>query len=276
MPETHQAVLETIRVTKTRLTLLDLERRLSRYGLRDRKIIRSAVRTLVDQQELMFVSEFGHTFIETALHKPIRITNSIILKPLNCKVEQGSGDIVVSLCHGMSFGYGQHPTTRLCLEGIEYFLGEESSLMLGKNTRALDIGTGSGVLIITALKMGIASGIGLDIDPCAISEAQSNVECNGLSDKISISAQPFEKITESYNLILANLRLPTLKSFLLQMVDRTKPGGVILLSGIKSEEQESIIKQGQEMELDQKWFDETHGWSAIGFQKNLKKRCALL
>lgn len=275
MREICKAVRETIRIVETRLTLLDIEKRLSRYGLSDRRAIRSAVRNLVDQQELMYVNDFGHTFIEAALHKPIRITSSIILKPLNCKVEQGAGDVVVSLCHGSSFGSGQHPTTRLCLKGIEYFLGKESFQIPGKNTRALDIGTGTGVLIITALKMGIASGIGLDIDPCAISEAQGNVECNGLSNRISISAQAFQKITESYNLIIANLRLPTLKSFLFQMVNRTKPGGVILLSGIKSEEQESIVKQGQEMELNQQWMDEAHGWVAIGFQKNNKKRCAL-
>jgi len=275
MREIRKVVRETIRIAETRLTLLDIERRLTTVGLSDRRAIRSAVRSLVDRQELMFVSDFGHTFIEASLHKPIRITNSIILKPLNCTVEQGTGDVVVSLCHGSSFGSGQHPTTRLCLKGIEYFLGRESVSMLRENTSALDIGTGSGVLIITALKMGIALGMGIDVDPCSVSEARKNVACNDLSSRIAISAQPFDKIVESYDLILANLRLPTLKSFFPQMVNRTKPGGVILLSGIKSEEQESIIKQGQEMELNQQWMEKEHVWAAIGFQKNNKKRCAL-
>jgi ribosomal protein L11 methyltransferase len=267
MREIRQAVRETIRDAETRLTLLDIERRLSRYCLRDRRAVRSVIRELVDQQELMYVSDFGHTFIEAALHKPIRITSSIILKPLNCTVAQGAGDVVVSLCHGTSFGSGQHPTTRLCLKGIEYFLGRESVPMPGKNTHALDIGTGSGVLIITAQKMGIVSGMGIDIDPCSVSEAQKNVECNGLSNCIVISTQPFDKIVESYDLILANLRLPTLKSFFPQMVDRTKPGGVILLSGIKSEERESIVKQGQRLGMNQEWMDEERGWAALGFQK---------
>jgi len=215
----------------------------------------------------MYVADFGHTFIEAALHKPIRITNSIILKPLNCTVEQGAEDIVVSLCHGTSFGSGQHPTTRLCLKGIEYLLREEPVPRLGEKTRALDIGTGSGVLIITALKMGIAAGVGIDIDPCAMSEAQSNIECNGLSNRVTISAQPFDKIEESYDLILANLRFPTLKSFFEQMVKRTRPGGTMLLSGIKSEELESIIKQSHRWELNQVWTDEERGWAAIGLIK---------
>jgi len=268
MREIQLAVQDTIRTAEKRLTLLDIERRLSRFCVADRKAVRSAIRELVDRQELMYVSDFGHTFIEISLHKPIRITNSIILKPLNCTVEQRPGDIVVSLCLGSSFGSGQHSSTRLCLKGMEYFLGKESVPMPSKNTSALDIGTGSGVLIIAALKMGIASGMGIDIDPCSVSEARNNVACNGLLNRIVISPQPFEKIVESYDLILANLRLPTLKSFFPQMVSQTKPGGAILLSGIKSEERASIVRQSRGLELHQKWMDEERGWAAIGFQKD--------
>jgi ribosomal protein L11 methyltransferase len=267
MQEIRQAVRETIRNAKTRLTLLDIERQVSRYCIGDRRAVRSVIKELVEQQEFMYVSDFGHTFIEASLHKPIRITSSIILKPLNCTVKQGPGDIVVNLCHGASFGSGQHSTTRLCLKGMEYFLGRNSVPMRHENTSALDIGTGSGVLIISALKMGIATGKGIDIDPCSVSEARNNVACNGLSNRISISAQPFDKITESYDLILANLRLPTLKSFFPQMVSQTKPGGVILLSGIKSEERATIVKQSRGLELCQKWMEEKRGWVAIGFQK---------
>ncbi len=263
----RQAVRETIRDADTRLTLLDIERRLSRHCRGDRRAVRSAIKELVDQQELMYVSDFGHTFIEASIHKPIRITSTIVLKPRECTVEQNAGDIVVGLCYGTSFGSGRHPTTRLCLKGLEYLQRNESGPWRGEKTRALDIGTGSGVLIITALKMGVESGVGIDIDPCSVSEAQSNVACNGLSNRIVISSQPFDKIVESYDLILANLRLPTLKSFFPQMVNQTKPGGVILLSGIKNEERASIVRQSRGLELSQKWMDEERGWAAIGFQK---------
>jgi ribosomal protein L11 methyltransferase len=223
----------------------------------------------------MYVSAFGHTFIEASIQKPIRITGTIVLKPRECTVEQGAGDIVISLCHGTSFGSGQHPTTRLCLKGIDYLQQTQPVPWIGEKTSVLDIGTGSGVLIITAIKMGIASGTGIDVDPCAMSEAQRNVECNGLSNRITISAQPFEKIAESYNLILANLRVPTLKSFLPQMVDRTVAGGRILLSGIKSEELDSFIKQSHRFGLNRKWVAEERGWAAIAFYKEDKKACAV-
>jgi ribosomal protein L11 methyltransferase len=272
----QQTVLETLRNADTRLTLLDIERQLSRYCRDDRRAVRSAIKELVNQRELMYVSDVGHTFIETSIYKPIRITETIVLKPWDCTLEPGAGDIVVSLCHGSSFGSGQHPTTRLCLEGLEYLLRKEFVAWLGKKSRVLDLGTGSGVLIITAVKMGLASGVGLDVDPCAVSEARGNVAYNGLSERITISSEPFEAFEEAFNLIMANLRLPTLTSFLPQMVYRTTPGGRILLSGIKSEERDSFIKQGHGLGLNREWVGEEHGWAAIVFYKeNLKKACVV-
>ncbi len=265
--EVRQLVRNAIHEAETRLTQLDIERRLSRYFQIDRRRVRSAIKELVDQQELMYVSDFGHTFIETSLHKPIRITGKIVLKPWNCTFEAGAGDIVVSLCHGISFGSGQHPTTRLCLKGLEYLQQNYAGLWRGEKTRALDIGTGSGVLIITALKMGVASGVAVDIDACAISEARSNAVNNGLSGRITISSEPLESFQEVFNLILANLRSPTLKSLLPQMKDRTIPGGKILLSGIKTEELDSFTKQIHGLGLSREWVGEERGWAAIVLNK---------
>ena len=272
MREIRQAVQETIRDADTRLTLLDVERRLSRYHRRDRSAIRSAIKELVHERELMYVSDFGRTFIETSLHKPIRITASIVIKPPNCTVIPGAGDIVVSLGVGTSFGSGQHPTTRLCLKGLEALLQKNAHPWVGRKSRALDIGTGSGVLIITAVKMGITLGIGLDVDPCSVSEAWANVECNGLSERITISSQAFEKSEETFDLILANLRLPTLKNYLPQMISRMEPGGRLLLSGVKSEECDGFVGQAQSVQLNRTWMAEERGWVALIFKKQAKKR----
>ncbi len=267
MQDVRQAVRDIIRDAKTRLTQLDIERRLSLHCQIGRRSVRSAIKALVDEQELMYVSDFGHTFIETALNKPIRIAATVVLKPCNCTFEQGAGDIVVSLCHGASFGSGQHPTTRLCLEGLAWFLQKESVPWPAEKARALDIGTGSGVLIITAVKMGIASGIGLDVDPCAVSEARANVAHNKLSERIVISSQDVEAYKGPFDLILANLRWPTLASYLPQMVDKTMPDGAMLLSGVKSEELDAFVKQSRQYGLKQAWMGEEHGWAAILFQQ---------
>jgi len=215
----------------------------------------------------MYVAEFGRTFIEASIYKPIRMTATIVLKPWDCAVEQETGDIVVSLCCGTSFGSGRHPTTRLCLKGLEYLQQNRSELWRGGKTSAIDIGTGSGVLIITAVKMGITSGAGIDIEPCAIAEARDNVAYNGLSKRITISSQPFEAFGNAFNLILANLRLPTLMSFLPQMVSQNTPGGRILLSGLKNEELDSFIKQGRRLGLNREWVGVEQGWAAVVLHK---------
>lgn len=271
----QQAVQEILRVADTRLTLLDIEKQLSRHCRDDKKAVRSAIRELVDRQELMYVTDSGHTFIETSIHKPIRISTHVVLKPRECTVEQKAGDIVVSLCHGTSFGSGRHPTTRLCLKGLDYLQQDELGPWREEKTRAMDIGTGSGVLIITALKMGITTGVGLDIDPCAISEARGNVAYNGLSERITISSKPFDVFEDAFNLIIANLRLPTLKSLLPQMVERLTPDGCMVLSGIKCDESDTFIKQGHGFGLRQVWVGEERGWAAILFYKDNKKRRAL-
>jgi ribosomal protein L11 methyltransferase len=263
----QQAVLQTLRDADRRWTVLDIERQLSWYCRDDRRSVRSAIKELVNQRELMYVADFGRTFIETSIYKPIRMTATIVLKPWDCAVEQETGDIVVSLCCGTSFGLGRHPTTRLCLKGLEYLQQNRAGLWSEEKTSAIDIGTGSGVLIITAVKMGIASGVGIDIDPCAISEARDNVAHNGLSKRITISPQPFETFGDAFNLILANLRVPTLTSFLPQMVDQTTPGGRILLSGVKNEELDSFFKQGRRFGLNREWVGVEQGWAAVVLYK---------
>lgn len=268
MQDVSQAVRETIRDAQTRLTQLDVERQVSRHCQVNREKVRSAIKELVDQQELMYVTDFGRTFIEASLHKPIRIGANVVLRPWNCTFNEDAGDVVVSLCHGVSFGSGRHPTTRLCLKGLEYLQQTETGFGCQGKTRALDIGTGSGVLIITAMKMGVASGIGVDIDVCARSEARSNVAHNGVSERVTISSEPFEALKETFHLIMANLRWPTLTSLLSQMVDRATLDGKILVSGIKSEEMDSFIKQSQDVGLNRIWVGEERGWAAIIFTKN--------
>lgn len=268
MHDVPQTVREVIRDAETRLTPLDVERQVSRHCQVNRGIVRSAIKELVGYQELMYVNDFGRTFIETSLHKPIRIGANVVVRPWNCKFKENAGDIVVSLCHGISFGSGRHPTTRLCLKGLTCLQHTETGVWCRGKTRALDIGTGSGVLIITALKMGVAAGVGVDIDACARWEARSNAKFNGLAERVTISSEPFEAFKKVFHLIMANLRWPTLTSLLPKMVESTTPGGKILVSGIKSEELDVFIKQSLEFGLNRVWVGEERGWAAIIFCKN--------
>jgi len=126
-------------------------------------------------------------------------------------------DVVVKINPGASFGNGQHPTSRLAVRAIEYLLKETELLPTGGETSLLDVGTGTGILAITALRFGITTGVGIDVDPCARREAMENAEENCLKDRFQIRKLDLAEIQNRFDLILANLRSPTLSRILTQM-----------------------------------------------------------
>lgn len=261
----QQTILNLVHKSLRRLTLADLQKELSCCSWKEKKALRSAIRALIDQSELMYITADGHTFIENALNRPVRISDRIVIKPENCSFKADIGDVVINLGYGISFGSGQHATTRLCLKGLETLIQLHPELGVLENTSVLDVGTGSGVLIIAAVKMGLSLGLGIDVDGVSRSEARQNVHCNALDDRINISSQPFEAITESYDLITANLRWPTLNSYLPKMIQNLNTGGVLLLSGIQSQELDTLVKLGERNKLNLLWRETDKGWAAVGF-----------
>ena len=94
------------------------------------------------------------------------------------------------------------------------------------DSTVLDIGTGSGVLILTAVLGGMDGGMGIDIDSCARVEAAANVKINGLEDRIMISGQALETIDQRFSMVLANLRYPSLKKLFARLTEITDKRGV--------------------------------------------------
>jgi ribosomal protein L11 methyltransferase len=265
--ELQQRIRNLIHKSERRRTPADLQKLLSCDNREAKKSLRGAIRTLIDQKELMYVTEFGHTFLVAALNKPVRLSNRVVLKPEGCRFGADSRDIVINFQHGVAFGGGQHPTTRLCLKGLEELIKLCPNLTKESTASALDIGTGSGILIIAAVQMGLKRGVGIDVDPISISEAKKNVQINTLNDRISISLHSFESIKESFNLIMANLRWPTLNSYLPKMIQNMNPDGVLLLSGIQSQELDALVELGERNQLNLMWQEKDKGWAAVGFSK---------
>lgn len=147
---------------------------------------------------------------------------------------------------GMAFGTGEHPTTMLCL----LLLGNGGLLKGGE--RVLDYGTGSGILGIAALKLGASSVVGVDIDPEAISSAQQNMMLNQIqADQMElylgsrrVTTTPFLLEEDSslsgkkgkFDVILANILLKPLLELAEEIVSYGKPGAIIGLSGILTEQ----------------------------------------
>ncbi|MBW1840935.1 MAG: 50S ribosomal protein L11 methyltransferase [Deltaproteobacteria bacterium] len=237
----RKEVLETVLESTNRLTQGELEKKLSHKLPTNKKALSAAIKGLVADGELVYTYQFGCSFLERSFNKPVKISKHIVLKPHGTRYPSKPDEVVIELRHGAAFGYGEHPTTRLAIRGIEAVLSKDSFAEKAKNHRALDIGTGSGVLAIAAVALGAKAALGIDIDPCAVAEARENVKINRFEDRIEIDGRGIETIAETFTLILANLRYPTLKKLCGHITGLTEKGGAIVVSGIKTSEVNDLV-----------------------------------
>jgi ribosomal protein L11 methyltransferase len=162
---------------------------------------------------------------------------------------------------------GRHPTTRLALRGIEFALSREGAARRAAGSSVLDIGTGSGVLAIAAVRLGIETGVGLDIDPCAVVEAAQNVSLNGLTGRIEIAKRGLECIDAVFSLVVANLRRPTLERLAATLSALTMPGGALVLSGVQHEEQAAVVAAYGRQRFECVWAVAEDRWVGLVFDK---------
>ena len=170
---------------------------------------------------------------------------------------------MVSLGRGAAFGGGEHPTTRLAIQLIDATLHRPNWPVRRHACRALDIGTGSGVLAIVAAKMEVGFVCGIDTDPCAVFEASDNVRLNHVEDRVKILQDDLDSISGSFDLVFANLRMPTLFDLWSVLENKVADDSLFIFSGLKSEEIKSICDfyEAVGFFLHQKRSEK--GWSAI-------------
>ncbi len=153
--------------------------------------------------------------------------------------EQGHDDMThIVIEPKMAFGTGHHPTTSLCLETIGEVVKHG---ILEKGMEFLDLGTGSGILGIGLCKLGL-TGIGIDIDPQAIPCAQENLEINRVDDsmKLLVGTIGSLKPGQLFDVVVANILSGPLIEMAGDILERVKPGGVLILSGILSEQANAV------------------------------------
>ncbi len=260
-------ILQFISASPTKITSIKLEKILSEQYKLEKEQIKSVIRDLVNRGELVYTYEYGRSFLEFSFNKPVRVSNFVVIKPPGYHYQPDSGDIVIQIKPGASFGDGRHPTTRLAIRAIEVVLKEIKFDDPELQHTVLDIGTGTGILAMTAMCLGIHKSIGIDIDPCARSEAKENIKINGLEDRIDISDQYLETIDRSFSLVTANLRLPTLKkigSFLRKI---TIPKGFVVLSGIRCDEAADLINAYTRKGFECLWQDHELDWEGVVLRK---------
>ena len=262
----REGVLRMVADSSVRVTPPALEKKLIESHGSTKKQIKAVIRDLVSDGELVYTYEFGSTFLEPSFNKPVRVSTHVVLKPPGHHYQPQSDDVVIQIMPGASFGDGRHPTSRLAIRGIEYVLKKIISDRPEDQSRVLDIGTGSGILVLAAVRLGIHQGLGIDIDPAARFEAKENVLINRLEDQIEISDQYLETIEESFYLVTANLRYPTLKKIGSCLRKIIHPKGFIVCSGIRGHELPDLMKAYDRKNFEFLWKDETHDWAGVVFK----------
>ncbi len=158
----------------------------------------------------------------------MRIGRRIVIRPTWRRHRRAPDDVVLALDPGMAFGTGLHPTTRLCLALTEAIA--DRGVLDG--ARVLDVGCGSGILAIAALRLGALRAVGVDTDPIAIEATTANARRNGLARRVRARVGSLPSGDVPFDVVLANLIAGVLVPLAGPLHDELRPGGVIVASGI--------------------------------------------
>ena len=263
----EKAILENVAASTARLTPRQLEKTISTtYGLNKTRT-RALLKDLVAKGELEYTYEFGSTFMVPSFNRPVRISDNVVVQPPGHRFKPAPEDVVIRIQPGAAFGGGRHPTTRLSVRAVEHVLKKVRPEWLNTECSVLDIGTGSGILAIAAICLGIKKGLGLDIDPCAIAEAAENRDLNRLQDRLVIADRKIEAIDASYSLVVANLRYPSLKQLYPQMIRLTDGSGWLVLSGFRVHEMRDLEALYTGGHFEAVWTADEQDWAAIALKK---------
>jgi ribosomal protein L11 methyltransferase len=186
----------------------------------------------------------------------------IMIRPAWHDYEPEEGEVVISLDPGMAFGTGQHPTTRMCLAGLQELAGDKATSKRRQAAAAerqalgkvLDVGSGSGILAIAAVALGAEFVIAVDSDELAVQASQSNARLNGIEKRIKVRQGTIEAVGSDgpFDVILANLNAAAILTSAGAIASKLRTGGRLFAGGIiaKRERQvaESLVASGLHIE----------------------------
>ncbi len=170
--------------------------------------------------------------------RPAKAGERIVVRPSWEGYDPAPDEIVLTIDPGQAFGTGSHETTRLCLRFLEEILARPDA-----PDRILDVGTGTGILGIAALRLGAREATGIDVDPKAVETALENARRNGVGDRFRAATDPLPSLPADFDLAAANLTAEVLLEMAGELASRVRPGGLLLLSGIV-EGKEGWVREG--------------------------------
>jgi ribosomal protein L11 methyltransferase len=199
-------------------------------------------------------------------YRPIPIGKRLLILPAWLDDPDGKR-IAVKIDPSMAFGTGTHPTTQLCMELLE------KTVRVGEPV--IDVGCGSGILSIGAVKLGASHALAVDIDNAAIVSTKENAEANGVLPKIETGLGSVNEIREGVftirqaPLVLANILAPVIiRLFAIGLDELLAPAGAMILSGILAEQAQGVIDAAEAKGLKKLEMSQIGDWVAITLSKN--------
>lgn len=189
---------------------------------------------------------------------PEKVSEKFVVKPTWREYTPEADELIIELDPGRAFGTGSHPTTSLCLKLMEENISEGDSV--------IDVGTGSGILMIAADRLGASEIYGTDIDELAVESAKENLELNNISeDKAKVYKGDLISVVENkkFDVVVANILADVLLILLHDISKVVKPNGKIIFSGIIEDKCELLRREVESLEFTVEEIKADKEWRAM-------------
>ena len=191
----------------------------------------------------------------------LRVGARLVIKPTWIPYEPTGDDVVIELDPGMAFGTGYHPTTYTCLEALQD--------LVQPRMRVLDLGTGSGILSITAIRLGASEVVALDIDPQAVRAARQNFRRTRVQRQVNLTqgTVPHPLAGEGhFDVVAANISARAVAERAPFIAPTLKPGGMLIASGIMFDQQAGVEEAltSLDLRLEKTWSKDD--WVTLGYR----------
>jgi ribosomal protein L11 methyltransferase len=205
-------------------------------------------------------------------YQPLTVGDRVRVEPAWQQGPEQPGLIRIAIDPGMAFGTGTHETTQLCMGAVVRWMDAQKAA--NRDTQAqrmLDAGTGSAILAILAVKMGLGGAVGTEIDAAALRTAQVNLALNGVESAITLlhTGDPKSAGPEQFPLVTANILASVLVPLRDAIVDRLAPGGTLVLSGILGRDGQEVADHYTELGLTLLRRDDQAAWVALTLERPL-------
>jgi ribosomal protein L11 methyltransferase len=189
-----------------------------------------------------------------------KVSDRFVIKPSFREYTPAPGEIVLTIDPKMSFGTGEHQTTRLMILALEKYCKP--------NNFVLDIGTGTGVLAIVAAKLGASKAIAFDNDDWCYENGIENCQLNNTGNLVEIRTAELSAIPETnFDLVIANIQRNPLLELAPEIVAKAKSGGTILLSGLLIEDEDIILEKYEPLGVQKLEKQTMLEWISLAFKK---------